>query len=80
MKQMTFADAEYAVKHKRTRKELFLMEMDEVVPWKDLIALIEPHYPRGSSGLSFDGDLGTRRASVIRKCTGPGKVTSITSV
>jgi len=31
MKQMTFSDAEYAVKRKQTRKELFLMEMDQVV-------------------------------------------------
>ncbi len=45
MKQMTFADAEYAGKRKQTRKELFLIEMDRVVPWKGLIALIEPHYP-----------------------------------
>lgn len=47
MKQMTFADAEYAGKRKQTRKELFLIEMDRVVPWKGLIALIEPHYPKG---------------------------------
>lgn len=54
MKQMTFADAEYAGKRKQTRKELFLIEMDQVVPRKGLIALIEPHYPKG--GLSTDGD------------------------
>jgi IS5 family transposase len=42
MKQMTFADAEYAGKGKQTRKELFLIEMDQVVPWKGRIALIEP--------------------------------------
>ena len=50
MKQMTFSDAEYAVKRKQTRKELFLIEMDEVVPWKGLIALIDPHYPKGEGG------------------------------
>jgi len=50
MKQMTFDDAEYAGKRKLTRKELFLIEMDRVVPWKGLIALIEPHYPKGQSG------------------------------
>ncbi|MGB3002362.1 MAG: IS5 family transposase [Pseudomonas aeruginosa] len=50
MKQMTFADAEYAGKRKQTRKELFLLEMDQVVPWKGLIALIEPHYPKGEGG------------------------------
>ncbi len=53
MKQMTFADAEYAGKRKQTRKELFLIEMDQVVPWKGLIALIEPHYPKGEGGLSL---------------------------
>ncbi len=50
MKQMTFADAVYAGKRKQTRKELFLIEMDRVVPWKGLIALIEPHYPKGEGG------------------------------
>jgi len=50
MKQMTFADAEYAGKRKQTRKELFLVEMDRVVPWKGLIALIDPHYPKGEGG------------------------------
>ena len=50
MKQMTFAAAEYAGKRKQTRKELFLIEMDQVVPWKGLIALIEPHYPKGEGG------------------------------
>ena len=50
MKQMTFADAEYAGKGKQTRKELFLIEMDQVVPWKGLVALIDPHYPKGEGG------------------------------
>jgi IS5 family transposase len=50
MKQMTFSDAEYAGKRKQTRKELFLIEMDRVVPWKGLVALIEPHYPKGEGG------------------------------
>mgnify|MGYP003366249903 CR=1 FL=1 len=50
MKQMTFADAEYAGKRKQTRKELFLIEMDRVVPWKVLIALIDPHYSKGEGG------------------------------
>ncbi|MNJ48691.1 Transposase DDE domain protein [compost metagenome] len=50
MKQMTFADAEYAGKRKQTRKELFLIEMNQVVPWQGLIALIQPHYPKGDGG------------------------------
>ena len=50
MKQMSFADAEYAGKRKQTRREYFLIEMDQVVPWKGLIKLIEPHYPKGEGG------------------------------
>jgi IS5 family transposase len=50
MKQLAFADAEYANKHKQTRKELFLIEMDQVLPRKGLIALIEPRYPTGEGG------------------------------
>ncbi|AKN95426.1 transposase [Xanthomonas oryzae pv. oryzicola] len=42
--QLSFRDAEY--NGKRTRREVFLAEMDQVVPWNDLLALIEPHYPK----------------------------------
>lgn len=50
MKQMTFTDAEYAGKRKQSRKELFLIGMDQVVPCKGLAALIDPHYPKGDGG------------------------------
>jgi transposase, IS5 family len=33
-------------KKRRTRRELFLAEMDAVVPWPELLAVVEPHYPR----------------------------------
>ena len=46
MSQLTFGDAEYAGKGKTTRREVFLAEMDQVVPWKSLLGLIEPFYPR----------------------------------
>ena len=48
MNQRSFASAEYALKKKQTRREKFLAEMERVVPWTRLIALIEPLYP--SSG------------------------------
>jgi IS5 family transposase len=35
---------------KRTRKREFLEEMRRVVLWSRLIALIEPHYPKGKTG------------------------------
>ena len=44
--QLSFGDAEGSGQRKRTRREVFLAEMDQVVPWKALLALIEPHYPK----------------------------------
>ena len=46
MKQSSFASLEYAAKKRRTRREKFLGEMDKVVPWARLEALIEPYYPK----------------------------------
>ena len=44
MKQTSFASLEYAGKKRLTRRDKFLSEMDRVVPWSALVALIEPHY------------------------------------
>ena len=44
--QLTFGDAEDLGQRKQTRREVFLGEMEQVVPWKALLALIEPHYPK----------------------------------
>jgi IS5 family transposase len=46
MKQRSFASAEYAMKKKQTRRERFLGEMERIVPWPRLIAVIEPLYPK----------------------------------
>jgi IS5 family transposase len=48
--QMSFAQSEYAGKKKMTRRERFLAEMEKVVPWGRLVAVIEPHYPKGERG------------------------------
>ena len=50
MSQMSFSDFEYAGKRKQTRRERFLAEMDQVVPWSGLLALIEPYYPKAGGG------------------------------
>jgi IS5 family transposase len=50
MSQISFADAEYAGKRKKTRREVFLEEMELVVPWKVLLKIIEPHYPVAGRG------------------------------
>jgi hypothetical protein len=42
---------------------VFLAEMDQVVPWKALLALIEPHYPKmGRPGRFLRTPAGTFRA------------------
>lgn len=48
--QRTFAGLAWGTKGKVTRRERFLAEMNAVIPWKRLIALIEPHYPKAGRG------------------------------
>lgn len=50
MTQLSFSDAEHAGKRKQTRRELFLAEMEHVVPWTSLLAQIAPHYPKAGRG------------------------------
>jgi IS5 family transposase len=50
MKQTTFASMAWNGKGRQTRRERFLAEMDRVIPWARLTALIEPHYPKGGRG------------------------------
>ena len=45
MKQMSLGESGYERKTKRTRKREFLDEMNLVVPWAELVALIAPHAP-----------------------------------
>jgi len=48
--QPSFAQAEFATKKKTTRREKFLARMDALIPWAKLLAVIEPHYPKGERG------------------------------
>jgi IS5 family transposase len=51
MKQMSLAAASGFEQHSRaTRKAQFLARMNELVPWAELSALIEPHYPKAGNG------------------------------
>src|SRR5476651_522937 len=43
--QHTFAGLAWAGKKKQTRREVFLAEMERVIPWRDMLALLTPHYP-----------------------------------
>jgi transposase, IS5 family len=35
---------------RKTRRAIFLEEMEQVVPWRELCALVEPHYPQPGKG------------------------------
>ena len=50
MKQMSLARGGFERYGKTTRRAAFLAEMDRVVPWAQLCALIEPHYPKAGRG------------------------------
>lgn len=50
MKQQSFSSFEQSQKKKRTKREVFLAEMEHVVPWARLEALIAPHYTKPLKG------------------------------
>ena len=50
MKQISFSQVEYAGKKRTTRREVFLAEMEQVMPWSEVLGVIEPHYPKGKRG------------------------------
>jgi IS5 family transposase len=49
-RQGSFAEAEYAGKKKQTRRDKFLAEMEQVVPWARLAERLRPLYPKGERG------------------------------
>ena len=50
MSQPTFAALAYANKKKKTRREIFLEEMEQVVPWTQLLKVIKRYYPKAGNG------------------------------
>lgn len=50
MKQMTLSASGFERYAKTTRRAAFLAEMERVVPWGELCALIEPFYPKAGNG------------------------------
>ena len=49
-RQGSFSQAEYAGKKRRTRRDRFWGEMEEVVPWARLVDRLRAFYPRGERG------------------------------
>jgi len=50
MRQTSFTDMEYANRRRKTRREEFLDMMQEILPWDEIVALVEPHYFKGGRG------------------------------
>jgi IS5 family transposase len=55
MKQTTLAlaadqNSQYERFRRPTRRDEFLRIMNDIVPWPELCAVIEPHYPKGGNG------------------------------
>src|SRR6266705_665084 len=51
MKQRTLAMMTGFERYTRkTRRAIFLEEMEQVVPWRELCGLVEPHYPKPGNG------------------------------
>ena len=47
MKQISLA---LNLSTRQTRKQVFLEQMEQVVPWQELVQLIAPYYPQGRNG------------------------------
>ncbi len=50
MKTVSFASLAYENKKKKTRREKFLEEMDQAIPWEELLQVISQYYPRAGNG------------------------------
>lgn len=61
MKQQSFSDLSWSSKSKRTRRERFLCEMEEVIPWNELEKVIKPYAPQ-----EHPGSRGGRRGYAVR--------------
>ena len=48
--QRSFSDIEYGCRRRTTKREKFLKMMDDLIPWREWIELIRPHYPTGERG------------------------------
>lgn len=48
--QMNFTDLEYINRRKKTRREIFLEEMNSLMPWDKWSDLVRPYYPTGGRG------------------------------
>lgn len=53
--QTSFSELEYNGKKRQTRRDHFLNQRDQPVPWKEGFALIEPVHTKGERGRPLIG-------------------------
>lgn len=44
MSQLSFGDMEYTNRRRKTKRELFLEQMDKIIPWADWVDMITAYY------------------------------------
>ena len=76
MKQQSLASQGVFEKYgRKSRREVFLDEMEQIVPWSALEALVRPHYAKAGKGRQpvglFDHAADVLRAAVVQP-VGPG--------
>jgi IS5 family transposase len=55
MKQISFSQAEFQPKKRLKRREVCLAGMEQIMPWAELLAVVEPPYPKGKRGRPLIG-------------------------
>ena len=67
MNQRTFASqVEFEKYGRKSRRELFLDDMERIIPWSALLALVRPHYVKAGNGRRPVGDRLRRDAEAGR--------------
>ena len=70
MRQLTLASVNCDKHSKQTHRAKFLAEMDQVVPWQELCALIELFYPKAGHGRPPIGlERGLANLFMVRPCS-----------
>jgi IS5 family transposase len=69
--QASFSELEYAAKKKVTRRDRLLGVIEEMTPWAQLLAVIEPHYPKVEGpGRRPIGAERMLRMYIVQQCLG----------
>lgn len=74
--QLSFGDGEHLCKKKVTRREKFLAQLNELLPWQEMLGLIEPHYPKsgkpGRQPIGLEVMLRVHIAQIVYNYSDPG--------